>query len=296
MNRTILIAITILTAAAAAAPAQEGQMRVVWNSDYTSLTGQFRGQAFRCPDEVANQAKDFPNPGEKLHVDIQENWPDLTMLARWSFSTASWPGKYRDSALSYVLMCGCDADLMAKLYPAVVSEASFTAPLQFRTSAVGPRDRNILQALRGQEVMYEERCKAGFAASDYTIKSTVRVGLSQDGKTVFYYDSPYFISQYLVDREILFAAHDVGDRILMEIRVTCVMAPRRLFRDTVISRVRETNQYYIERLYALCHDAPSVAELENYAELLKKRNPELGELFDRVKANRQQPSSQPSAK
>lgn len=295
MNRGILIAVAILAASAAVALGQEGQIHVQWNSDYTSLTGQFRGQAFQYPDEMVKAAKDFPKPGENPRIDIQENWPDLTVLARWSFSAASWPERYRDSSLGYVLMCGCDADMMAKLYPQMVSDASVLEPLQFRQSELGPHDRNILPALRGQEILYEVRAKAGIGASDYTIKSKVRIGLSQDGKTVFYYDSPEYISQYLVVREILFAAHDAGDRILVEIRVACVLAPRRFFRDTTMSRVREANQYYLDQLYALCH-TPSAAEIESYFETLQKKNPDLGELMQRAQANRQQPSSQPGSK
>lgn len=293
---TAILGTVIFAMLAPVASGQDkGEMGVQWAKDFTSVKATFRGQGVAFPDAIAGATANFPEPGDKPSIDIQESWPSVTMIARWSMPTGGWPKEYRDAALGYVLMCGCDADLMAKLYPAMIAEGRFTAPLQFRKEAVDLTDRNILKAFRGQELSYEVLAKGGFGAADYTIKTKVRVGLSEDGKTVFYYDSPEEISDHLADREILFAAHDAGDRVLVEMRVVCVMAPRSLFRDTALGRVRDANQYFIDQLFGLCSVAPSKAQLDAYTELLKKKNPDLADLLERAEAARAKAANEPGA-
>jgi hypothetical protein len=177
-------------------------------------------------------------------------------------------------------MYACDAGLMHKLFPEMIREGEFTAPAEFRKKAANPKGFNLVQALRGREVKYQVLAKAGLGAPDYTIKTQVRIGLSEDNKTVFSYDAPDYISANLKLREILFAAHDAGDRTLFELRVVCICAPRRVFRSVAMGRIQDGNKYFVEQLYALSSHPPTRGELVRYSEVLKKADIDLQELMD----------------
>jgi hypothetical protein len=203
LGPTLLIfAPCLLMTFAMAALGQEerGRMKVVWCEDYISLRASFLGKSVEYPAGIATHPELFPMPGQAPAIGMTQQWPDFTMIARWSCDSSGWPEEYRDWKLDYALMCTLNADIMAELYPKMISEGRFTAPVQFRQEAMNPRDFSLANALRGQEVKYKVVAKAGPGASDYTIHACARIGLSTDHKTVWFYNYPYSISKHLRTR------------------------------------------------------------------------------------------------
>lgn len=254
------------------APEKEGKFvdpfRVKWGPDYTSLDVEYSGGTLQYAEDMIKQS--FPAPGEKPDIKFEEHWPLVLMRARWSESLKDWPPKYRSQALDIVLMFASDAQLYESIFPKLISSSEFTFPPRFLNEAKDSCNHNLVEVLRGEVIGYEVTAKAGFGASDYKIKTKIRIGLSEDGKTFFYHDSPAYISDYLESRDFLLAAHNAGDRINYEAVMACVCAPRGIFRDEAMGRVEESGRYFVDRLYECLKGAPSEKEIDDYLEMVRK--------------------------
>jgi hypothetical protein len=126
-------------------------------------------------------------------------------------------------------------------------------------------------------VAYQITAKAGFGASDYTMRTRIRIGLTEDEKTVFFHDRPEYISEHLTTRQYFFAGRDEGDCIRLEARIFCVCAPRWFFQDETMRRIEATSRYFVQRIYACLDDAPTTEEIEAFFALIKDKHQTLEE-------------------
>ena len=238
-----------------------------FSGDYDSLSFTFRRSIVHYPEDFIKG--EFPSPGQPPLFDFKKDWPIVTMRARWSISVEGWPKEHRDERIDLILMFACDASLFADNFPRSIVTSRFTYPPEFRKEADNP-SQDLAASLRGVKIGYEIKAKAGFGAADYIIKTEIRAGLSHDGKTVFYYDRPSYISDYLVNREVIFTAWDEGERIHCEFIAMTACKPRVLFRNEAMRRVEADSKYLVSRMYEMLNDAPSKKEIETYYNDVKK--------------------------
>jgi hypothetical protein len=261
--------ITLSLCLAAATFAAEPELNLKWQDEHKGLAFDFQGQRQTYPDDI--KPGDFPAPGTPLRVAVTAEWPVVTLRARWSMSTANWPEESRTQALDLILMWACDAELYAHVYPDTIKESKFTYPPEYLREAAAPLETALAAGLRGQRVAYEITGKGGFGAADYTIRTEIRTGLSEDERTVFYHDNPKSISEHLLRRDYVFMAHDAGDRLLFEIHAVCVCKPRRLFRGEALRRVQSDGEYLIRKMHARLASAPTKKEIQAYLESVRAR-------------------------
>lgn len=238
---------------------------VAWAPDYRSLCFGFMERRICYPDEMLRAA--FPSPGAPPEFRFAKNWPLVSMTARWSVSTKGWPEKYRKDAIDLIIMYACDAELYEYIFPESIRASAFTYPPAFLAQADDPR-YDLAGALRGKEVEYEVTAKGGFGAADCLIKTRIRIGVGADRKTVFYHDKPYYISDYLKSREIVFAGRDAGDLLVFEVRMQCECGPALLFRGETMRRIEENGRYFVRRLYEDLDEPPTAEDIENYFRLV----------------------------
>jgi len=273
----ILIMLVLLPIAASPGFAQKNpDIRVEWSKDFTAITFNFMGQKCEYPADMLKGR--FPPPGRPPQFKFDRKWPVVTMVATWTASVKGWPDKYRSEAVDLMLMYACDAQLYEYIFPDIISKSSVSFPPEFLKEAHKP-EYNLAENMRGKEVQYTITAKAGFGASDYEIKTKIRIGLSKDGKTVFYHDSPQYISEHLKNREFFFAGHDAGNNINFEVRMLCVCAPRRLMRGEMMRRIEASGKYFVERIYEDLDDAPTVEEIERYLSLVRDKKQPIKALF-----------------
>ena len=249
------------------AEAGSASLDVTWGGDYRSLcfaAGKEKG----CYPEVM-LCTVFPAPGAQPEFRFEAEWPFVSMAARWSVATKGWPEKYRSDAIDLVMMYACDAQLYEYIFPDSISASSFTYPPGFLREAADFR-YDLAGAMRGQEVAYEVIARGGFGAADYVIRTKIRIGVSADGKAVFYHDNPSYISDYLKTRDFFFAGRDAGDRLVFEVRMWCECAPALFFRGETMRRVEENGRYFVRRLHEDLDEPPTQGDIENYFRLVKE--------------------------
>ena len=263
-----------------AGPAEPGQGyqegNVYWGPDYYSLRYRAYGLDFTYPEWMTD--KPFGQPGEAPEIVFVKEWPIVTMRARWTVSTDEWPAKYRDDALNLIIMRAADATLYEHLYPRTVKESRFTTPPPFRKLAEGDDSIPLVDRIRGTSVEYEVLCKAGFGASDYTMNASIKAGAGEDGKTLFYYDRPDYISEHFRALEIIFAVRDEGDTARFEVWMVSEYAPRRTFRGETMKRTEEQGRYYVERLFERFSNPPTERQIDDYVRQLKEKHRPTGDL------------------
>lgn len=264
----------LIVAAAAALPlraAAEGAagLSVSWADDSRALSVAFRNVRCEYPRDMLDSA--FPPPGEPASFSVEADWPVVVVHARWSTPTRGWPTDYRPQAVDLLLARVCDAEMYQQFFPRTIVSSSFTAMPEFLRGLKGALPRNLAEAMRGKRVGYEALCRAGFGASDYTIRTQILCGASADGKTVFFQDRPERISDHLEDRQFFFAAHDAGDAIRFEARAICFCAPRYLFRDEMVRRITADSRYLVEQLSTSLSQAPTAQQIEGFLEKLQQR-------------------------
>ena len=274
MNKSFLgctVGLLSLLALSAGAPESVAQtiptLGLSFSAEYDSLSFTFRRSNVHYPEDFIES--EFPSPGRPPLFDFARKWPIVTMIAPWSILVEGWPEEYRDETIDLILMFACDAPLFADNFPRNVIASRYTYPPEFRREADNP-SQNLAATLRCAKVGYELKAKAGFGAADYTIKTEIRVGLSDDGKTVFYYDRPSYISDHLVNREVIFTARERGERIHFEFIALTACKPRLLFRDEAMRRVEADSSYLVIRMYEMLNDAPGKKEIEAYYNKVKK--------------------------
>jgi hypothetical protein len=238
-----------------------------WGADFRSLCYALMGGRICYPEEMLRAA--FPAPGAQPEFRFEAEWPSVSMIARWSVATKGWPEKYRPDAIDLVMMYACDAQLYEYIFPDSISASSFTYPPGFLKEAADSR-YDLAGALRGKEVEYEVTAKGGFGAADYVIRTKIRIGVSPDGKTVFYHDHPSYISDHLKTRDFFFAGRDAGDRLVFEVRMRCECAPALFFRGETIRRVEENGRYFVRRLHEDLNEPPTREDIETYFRLVKE--------------------------
>ena len=262
------IALALLFIAAADAEEANG-LRVRWADDSRALSFEYLGHKCRYPGDM--EAGDFPPPGAPPVFQFEKEWPVVTMRVRWTASVEGWPEKYRENAVDLILLFACNAQLYENIYPELIKTSRITHPPEIHEEAREPGNFKLAETLRGKEIGYTATMKAGAGSADYTIKTRIRIGLSADGKTVFYYDRPDYISDYLERKDYFFAARDAGDRIYFESRMLCVCAPRRTFKGMMMNRVEASGKYFVERLYKHLDDAPTAAEIEGFLDKVRQQ-------------------------
>jgi len=266
MKILFLPALLIFASASSALAGDTEGLQVRWKADYTALDFFYLGKRYSYPVDIAREK--FPPRGRPPVTQFKEEWPVISMRARWTISTAGWPEKYRSDAVDLILMFATSAQLYENIYPDLIRSSRYTYPPEFLKEAADNR-YDLGGTLRGQEVDYEVTARGGFGASDYTIKTKIRIGLSADAKTVFYYDEPDYISDYLLSREFLFAGRDEGDEMHFEVIMFCVCKPRKTFKSEALRRVKNTGQYFVDRLYEKLDSPPTEEGIERYFELIK---------------------------
>ncbi len=241
--------------------------RAEWGPNYEWLRFEF----LKRPCEYARDmiAEQFPPPDTPPEIKVYRQWPIVAVHARWAVSVKGWPEKYREDAVDLMLMYACDAQMYEYIFPDVIRSSRFTFPPDFLKQAQDPGYR-LAKSLRGKEAEYEITAKAGLGASDYKIKTKIRIGLTEDEKTVFFHDCPEYISDHLKTRQYFFAGHDAGDRVHLDARIYCECAPRRLFQDEATRRVEGTSRYLIERIHSRLDNAPTQEEIEDYLQMVQK--------------------------
>ncbi len=254
-------------------PAEPGQGyqegKVYWGPHYYSLRYNAYGLEFEYPEWMIN--KPFGPPGQAPEIVFKKDWPIVTMRARWVVSTEKWPEKYRDNALNLIVMRAADATLYEHLYPETVRQSRFTTPPQFRELAEGVGPAPLIDRLRGNSVQYEVLCKGGFGAKDFTIQARIKAGASEDGKTLFYYDRPDYISKHFRALEYVFAVRDEGDTARFEVWMACECTPRRMFRGETMNRTEQQGRYYVERLFETFSNPPTEKQIDDYVRQLKEK-------------------------
>ena len=256
---------------------EESILKVKWGEDYKSLSFKLSGDTYRYPDVLFTS--EFPPFGKKPEIDITDNWPFVSMKARWTASKEGWPEKYKDEVLDLVLMFACDAQVYENVYPEIILSSKYTAPLQFVTEAKTP-EFDMVEALRGKHVEYEITAKAGVGAKNYVIKTAIRIGTNDEGTAVFYHDKPYYISDHLKQREFLFAAYDSGDYIHFEVVMLSECIERSMFKKESLRRVRTSSEYFVERMYESLDDAPTLKEIEDFFSRILKADSSFEPLSD----------------
>jgi hypothetical protein len=259
--------VLVAVLASSPAPGQEGDNgQIQWGNDYQSLTALFWGHKLEYPADMLTA--EFPPPGAAPAMLSKKVWPVVALRAKWTISAQDWPRKYRPCATDLILMFACDAQLYEYVFPGVVRSSRFTSPSEFVRMAQDPLNHNLAQALRGQEVRYAFTATAGFGAKDYQMTTKIRIGVSSDGKTVFYCDSPQYISDYLKVRDYFFACHDAGDALRLEGVMVCVCTPT-WFKDTTMDRTAKSGEYFATRMYQILQKAPTEKTIEDYLALVK---------------------------
>jgi hypothetical protein len=251
-----------------AAVAAEPDVNVRWRDGHDGMTFDFRGTSRAYPDDVA--AEEFPAPGAPLALDVQAEWPIVTLRARWSMATEGWPEAHRDQALDLILMYASDAELYAHVYPKAIKESKFTAPPAYLREAAKPHETKLAAGLRGQRIAYEITGKGGFGAADYKIRTEILLGVSADEKTVFYHDNPKSISEHLEKRDYIFMAHDAGDRLLFEIHAVCICKPRAMFRGEALRRVQADAEYLVKEMHTRLKAPPTEQGIAEYLAHVRK--------------------------
>jgi len=245
-------------------------LNVKWNSDSTSLDFSLSGKKVSYPQDM-KEGK-FPSAKAPPEFKFEKKWPVVTMNAKWSISTKNWPSKYKPYALNLILMLACDAEAYEHVFPNTVSASGFTSPPEFAKEAEDPLHYNLAELARGKQLNYEITAKAGLGARDYKIITKIFVGLSEDGKMVFYHDKPEHISRHLKVREFIFAAHDTGDVINFEANLFCVCAPSKLLRGEKMKRVENDGKYFVQQMYDTLSKKHTVESINLYLEKVKQRN------------------------
>lgn len=267
---TLPLALALLVAGAPAAAAGEKYTpQVEWGEDYRTLSINFLGKEVSYPGEMLKG--EFPPAGAEPEFRFEKDWPVVTMRARWTMPGTGWPSEYRPNAIDLILMFACNAQLYEHIAPEAVSSSSFTHPPVYLKEVRDPGQHNLAEKMRGKTLGYEVTAKAGFGASDYKIRTKIRVGLSGDGKTVFYYDRPEYISDYLERKDYFFAAHDGGKEIRFEARMVAVCAPRRALKGKMMSRVEESAGYFVKQIYKSLGHAPAGEKIEKFLERVKQQ-------------------------
>jgi hypothetical protein len=272
-----LIGFVALIAGPVSAKEKPKDLEVQWGKDYETLSFNYLGEKTEYPKDLV-KAK-FPAIGKKLEIKFEEKWPVVAMRARWSISAKDWPNEYRPEAIDLILMYACSASLYEYIYPKYIKSSKVTMPPEFKKDAAD-RQYRLAEVMRGKELGYEVTAKGGFGAADYKIKTKIRIGLSKDGKSVFYFDEPSYISDYLESREFLFGGHDAGDTMHFEIVMMSICKTPQMFKGEITRRTKETGQYFVERLYEDLSDAPTKGEIEKYLNFILKGEGTLKEVLN----------------
>lgn len=258
------------------APDDKYGCQAKWSKDFEKLEFRFRGKRFELPKDLMSGS--FPPAGVAPKIDVSREWPNVDLQARWTMSVKDWPEKYRAHAIDLALMFACDAALYEGIYPDVLHSSRFVYPPEFLKEAEDPNFR-LAESLRGKEVKYQINASAGFAAADYDIKSTIRIGFCEEAKAAFYHDRADKISEHLRAREYFFALRDGGDSIYCEAKLLCVCTPRRTFQGETMRRVGNSSEYFVKRIHEVFQHTPTEKGIDGYLALVKNGHATLDQFY-----------------
>jgi len=242
-----LVFVALLPIAASAQTTAQEPIKVRWMDNWRGMEFTFQGEQCRWPEDIENTK--FPSPESGPEFRIEKHWPVVAMRVRWSISLKDLPAADLAQVLDLALMYTCDAQLYHEVYPDVVLSSSCCRPRQFAAKAADPTNYDLGQAMRGQIMSYRITAAAGFGAPNYTIQSKIRMGISRDGKSVFFHDSAESVTANLKSRDYLVCFHVADGQLRFEGRVFCVCTDRYWFRGEHMRRVAWSAEYLITRLY-----------------------------------------------
>ncbi|MEW6358383.1 MAG: hypothetical protein AB1696_18765 [Planctomycetota bacterium] len=243
----LAVVMALPVAALAQTPARPEPIKVRWMDDWRGMEFTFQDEQCCWPKDMEKAT--FPSPESGPEFRIETHWPVVAVRARWSVSLKDLSPAERDQILDLALMYTCDATLYHDAYPEVVLSSSCRRPTQFPAKAADPANFDLGQAMRGQIMSYQITADAGFGAPNYTINSKIRMGVSADGKSVFFQDSAESVTANLTSRDYLVCFHIADGQLRFEGRVFCVCTDRRWFRGEHMRRVAWSAEYLVTRLY-----------------------------------------------
>jgi hypothetical protein len=263
-----------LVAAVVAAGQEARSLEARWSAGYDALAFAYRGETIVYPREIRPQ--DFPPPGQGAEYEIHMAWPIVSMQARWSTRVRGALQDRRAAATALMMTFTSDADQYEQVFPELIRAARVTnVPAHWGVVAALDDRRDdfgtLLRALRGAAVQHEIVAQAGFGAADFKIRTTLRLGVSADGKTLFYVDDPSFISDHVTNREFVLMMHDAGERICFECFMVCVCRDRWLFRGETMRRIGNQGRNFVERIAEVLDRAPTENRVRAYLASLRAR-------------------------
>lgn len=256
-------------------------IKVKWAADWREIEFTFQDETCRWPEDVVNAT--FPPPGAEPEFKIEKKWPVVALRTRWTIPLGRLPSKYRSQIRDLILMYACDAKMYQHNYPQVIRSSAYRCPKEFIAEAKDPFGYDLAEALRGKLVAYTITANAGFGAPDYTIETAMRIGVSRDGKTVFYHDTPDTITAHLKSRDYLAAFHISNDNLYCEGRMLCICTRRFFFRGEQMRRVASSGQYFSSQLYHDFLETRDEQQIADYLDLVKNDYAKVGELAQKHK-------------
>jgi hypothetical protein len=261
-NRFRIALVAAFGALLVATPAVAADLNVQWGDNHETLTFTYDGQPVVYPADIA--AADYDaGDGSLVFVDSRD-WPVVSCYGRWTVSTADWPEEQRQHILDFVLLRLIAADTFAFHNPDKLKD---TRILEAPQPEVEP-GRSYVLNMRGQTMQYTMTAIVeSLLANDSVIVSRMRLGASDDGKTIFYHDTAESISDNHKGRDFFLAVHDAGDHLRFEVRGVYVCKSS-LAQGEVMKKTVESVRYVVERWAGRLGNPPSAQEIDDHTKVV----------------------------
>jgi hypothetical protein len=262
--RTVLATVLLIAGSALA----QDRLEITWGPKSETLTLDIGDKTGTFPQEMLEGS--FPAPGAKAEFTSTSQWPVFAYRSRWSSDLKDWSEEDRKIALDIILMRCVDIANYPTAYPdKVISAQMIQAPKLGADHAL----TTLADKLRGQSLTYEMLTSGGgWPAPNAHITTTLKVGTSADGTTIFYADDSSEIDESLDRRAVVFAVHDTGTVVHFELRGEYVGKSRALGQGTVLSRMEQTAKYLGGRMEDYLDTPPTEADLKKYHSLNGERS------------------------
>ena len=246
----------------APAVADAGDLNIQWGQNHETLGFVYNGQEVRYPADIASE--DYDAGDGSLEFQAAKDWPTVSCYGRWTVSTADWPEEQRPHLLDFVLMRLIAADTFGYHNPDKIKDSRM---LEGPQPELEP-GRSYALNMRGQTMQYTMTAIVeSLLADDSVIISRMRLGASDDGKTIFYHDTAESISANHKGRDFFLAVHDAGDHLRFEVRGVYVCKDS-LAQGTVMNKTVASVRYVVERWADRLGNPPSADEIEEHTKVV----------------------------
>ena len=218
----------------------------VWYKDFSEMSYDFGKLKGRYPDNLIKG--NFPPAGAKPVFITEKKWPDVFINAKWTLDISKLSSEKKENILDEILLRACNPNYYKSDFPETIVKTKFETPDAFSNELADP-SFDLINAMRGKSLNYEVVMNAGFGARDYTIKTKIYIGATDDRNTIFYYDKPENISNHLDIREFTFAARKTDDKLFFEVNIFCKCEPSSILRGTKMNRVAADSKYFIMQMF-----------------------------------------------